>query len=80
MRMPRFVAALALLACAGMAQACELVADFDRGRIPGEDAGTSDASAHATADEDAGDEDAGTSDAGASATAGDDAGTDDGGA
>lgn len=70
----RWLAALLFVACAGAAQGCELVADFDRSKIPGPDASVD----AAIRPPDAGDEDAGaTDDAGASAA--DDAGADDAG-
>lgn len=82
--MQRLLAALGFLACANAAQGCELIADFDRSKIPGPDASI-EAGVRAVdaGNEDAGDDDGGESpvvavDAGldASADAGADAGTD----
>ena len=71
--MRALVAALGLLACAVCAHGCELVADFDRSKIPGPDASFDAGSPFPGPDDDAGSADAG----GDAATGTDDAGADD---
>lgn len=67
------LAAVLFVACVGAAQGCELVADFDRSKIPGPDASV-DAAIRLP---DAGDEDAGAADDAGTTAA--DAGAEDGG-
>lgn len=80
MTMRRFFTAVWCVACVGALQGCELVADFDRGKIPGPDASIDATVTFPDAsDDDAGsmDADAGAGDASPPATK--DAGSDDGG-
>jgi len=76
--MRSFLATVGFVACVGALQGCELVADFDRSKIPGPDASI-DASVRFpdASDEDAGAADTGVRDANVAPT--DDAGSDDGG-
>lgn len=72
--------AIVLALCACTAQGCELVADFDRSKIPGPDASLdARVSFPDPSDEDAGATDAGPIEAGSDASLADDAGAEDGG-
>ena len=71
--MRNLLAAVSFLACVGVAQGCELAADFDRSKIPGADAAVDAGAVHPVG----GDEDAGSELVGVDAATGDDAGIDD---